>query len=453
MKFTKNFSNPNLYKLYNNNKSESFDFLMNNIHDNYFSNLLSNVGDGVFNAVCLSGFTTEVNTGTAPSITSAIIDDVEKRFYIIVRPLNNLGNILPDPRNFVNTEEIEEVISMHKNVFLARSNFSINGTPENPISFGQIIQCKFKEGSVSRSDFRGLTFDNPTYIDYEESYRHLGIQLGAVTAEEAILNGKPIVYGSRITNAVGNLNSAESILKQIEEGEFTNVDNIMKKFANEFPAMPEGTIGGSGIDPEIFKRSVEAQLAFWKGKGESDPTVYPMLKAYYDNAKFGSNWTPTGTPWSAVFVSFQLQAYNFKAGASHYKYTCHVKNGNSPGWSNYSLTKTKENYVDVGDVLVYGRASGPPGSKNYTKTHGDVVYKIEGDTAYLAGGNVGNTAQTKKIKVDSSRKILDLKNDKNNVYLIILKKTDGLTGLEDSSSLEEDVYATSEPETSPNDGA
>ena len=87
--------------------------------------------------------------------------------------------------------------------------------------------------------------------------------------------------------------------------------------------------------------------------------------------------------------------------------------------------------------MVYGRDSGPPGSKPYTRTHGDVVYKIKDGIAYLAGGNVGNTAQIKQLQVDAQGKLLSLKNDKNNVYTVILKKTDYLTGNETSPATQE----------------
>lgn len=438
MSFIKNFSNPNLYKLFGNSPSERFDFTMNNIHDNFFSNLLANSTDGVFNAVCLSGFQTEQTTLQENSVVSAINDLEGGNFYIIVRPLTNFGSMLPDPRNYATVEEITEVIAMHRTTFLARANYSNNGSTENPISFGQIIQCRFEEGSILSSDFRGLTFDYPTYIDYEESYRFLGVKLGVVTAAEAILSGTPTQMGARFSPAISPSAGAQSVLKELEDnGKFLNVDNIMKKYANDFPAMPEGTLGGAGVNEEVFKNAVEEQLAFWKGHTEEEPYVFPMLKSYYDHARFGNNWDPVNTPWSAVFISYQLRDYNFKAGSSHYKYTNHVKNGKSNGWQHFSLTKTDENYLSVSDVLVYGRDSGPPGSKPYTRTHGDVVYKIKDGIAYLAGGNVGNTAQIKQLQVDAQGKLLSLKNDKNNVYTVILKKTDYLTGNETSPATQE----------------
>jgi hypothetical protein len=110
-------------------------------------------------------------------------------------------------------------------------------------------------------------------------------------------------------------------------------------------------------------------------------------------------------------------SYNFKAGASHYKYTENIINGLSPGWKAYSLTKGNS-IIKVGDVLIRPRGSGQPSSKEYWYTHGDVVYKIEGGVAYLAGGNLGDTAKiAAKINVDSNGLATDTKN-----YIVTLKK-------------------------------
>ncbi len=143
-----------------------------------------------------------------------------------------------------------------------------------------------------------------------------------------------------------------------------------------------------------------------------------MLSNYWTHVGLAkSDWTADGTPWSAAFISYQLKNYGFKPAASHYMYTEQVVNGSSPNWKAYSLSKGKSK-ISIGDVLVRPRGSGEPKDKPYWYSHGDVVYKIESGVAYLAGGNLGDTAKiASKINLDSNGVAKDTKN-----YLVILKK-------------------------------
>ena len=76
--------------------------------------------------------------------------------------------------------------------------------------------------------------------------------------------------------------------------------------------------------------------------------------------------------------------------------------------------------MGIGDVLIKPR--GDPGNKkDYGKTHGDVVYKIEkhgaGFKAFTAGGNLGGTAKDgTTILLDGEKKLLSA-----GKYSIILK--------------------------------
>jgi hypothetical protein len=231
--------------------------------------------------------------------------------------------------------------------------------------------------------------------------------------------------GNEPTNTVADYSEAqqteasESIAESDKESiPFSKVDNVIKKFANEFPP-PEDSIGGSGIDTATFKTSVESHLSFWKGKIESNTGVeYDMLSNYWTHVGLAkSDWTAGGTPWSAAFISYQLKSYGFKPAASHYMYTEQIINGSSPNWKAYSLSKGNSK-ISIGDVLVRPRGSGEPKDKPYWYSHGDVVYKIESSVAYLAGGNLGDTAKiASKINLDSNGVAKDTKN-----YLIILKK-------------------------------
>tara|TARA_R110000824_G_scaffold100221_3_gene238348 strand:+ start:9531 stop:10766 length:1236 start_codon:yes stop_codon:yes gene_type:complete len=152
---------------------------------------------------------------------------------------------------------------------------------------------------------------------------------------------------------------------------------------------------------------------------EKHPEAYPLLKTYWDSRGV-SEWTPSGDAWSAVFVSFILKDSGFPGATSHRSYTRKVI-ARDTQWTAYSILKNKRNIkVGIGDVLIKPR--GDPGNKkDYGKTHGDVVYKIEkhgaGFKAFTAGGNLGGTAKDgTTILLDGEKKLLSA-----GKYSIILK--------------------------------
>lgn len=223
---------------------------------------------------------------------------------------------------------------------------------------------------------------------------------------------------TRLNGDYETSNNPEEPISQEDKNKipFSTVDNVFKKFANELPP-PGSSIGGVGIDNEGFTKAVESQLTFWSGKKEStSEPQYSMLKTYWDHVGL-SEWTPKGVPWSAAFISYQLKSYGLKAAASHYKYTELIITGKTPGWKAYSLSKGKS-IISIGDILVKPRGSGEPKDKPYWYSHGDVVYKIESNIAYLAGGNVSDTAKTAaKISLNE-----DGKANNTHPYIVILKK-------------------------------
>ena len=362
--------------------------------DNYYDNALSEATDGSFKAVCLSGIKTEDNTGGGTDDNDAKI--TAKYLDVIVRPLAPFGDILPDPLFMQDASTLNQVIAMHASVFVARSDFEFKDT--TPPLFGQILNCYFEHGSVTNSDFRGLRFSEFKATEIHPEYKELSTMEGITLMEDRDWSNASLLGSDNATPLSEN--------------------NVMKKFANELPA-PLNTIGGFGIDSNVFKMSVQSQLDFWKGKKESTSNPqFGMLTAYWNHVGLNKNeWTPGGVPWSAAFISFQLSAYNFKPAASHYKYTEQIIGGLSPGWQAFSLTKGPSK-ISVGDVLIRPRGTGTPKSKEYWYTHGDVVFKIEGGIAYLAGGNLGDTAKVAaKINVNTNNVASDTGN-----YIVILKK-------------------------------
>ena len=169
-----------------------------------------------------------------------------------------------------------------------------------------------------------------------------------------------------------------------------------------------GTVRGS--DMPGVRRSIESDIDFWHGRTETNPAEQDRLADYWDNIGVRS-WTPSGSAWSAAWVSWHLRNQDFPGASAHYQYTKDIIAGGTP-WTAYSLAKNPNKIeINVGDVLVKPR----PGS-SYTG-HGDIIYKVAGDKAYLAGGNSSNTAKEVKVIQLNPDGTADIRD-----FQIILKK-------------------------------
>ena len=122
---------------------------------------MSNYTEGTFNAVCLSGFISQDNSGASLDVIDGFLSPSDSRLHIIVRPLTTVALFLPSPILYKGSiEDIYNNILLHRNAFLARSHDQFTST--SPISFGQIIQCRFTDGSLQNSNFQGLEYDSPS---------------------------------------------------------------------------------------------------------------------------------------------------------------------------------------------------------------------------------------------------------------------------------------------------
>jgi len=183
--------------------------------------------------------------------------------------------------------------------------------------------------------------------------------------------------------------------------------NILYRMESDLPTI-SGTVTGSGAP--VGER-IENDLAFWSGRTEQTEDAHDQLSKYWTHVGF-RDWTPGGTPWSAAWISYQLRDQGFEGSAAHWEYVRSVIQEESPGWKAYSIPKNNGRIeLQIGDVLVR------PRSGSDTATHGDIVYKISGDWAYLAGGNLSDTAKTAR-KIPLRNGLATIAN-----YQIILKKT------------------------------
>lgn len=98
-------------------------------------------------------------------------------------------------------------------------------------------------------------------------------------------------------------------------------------------------------------------------------------------------------PWSGIYVSYIMGEADpvFPGSAAHKNYV-NAGTANQFGYRTFvfsqASTANKNVRLQVGDVLVEERIE----NGKLVGYHGDVIYKIQGDTVYLTGGNLGNSA-------------------------------------------------------------
>mgnify|MGYP006908243874 CR=1 FL=1 len=180
-----------------------------------------------------------------------------------------------------------------------------------------------------------------------------------------------------------------------------------ERLANKDRKIPK-TVVIVGVDsPEVVK-PVEDELAFWtgkvdgNGKFEEGRPERERIITYCKHSKVGNpaKFYEDQDPWSAVFISYVMRnVAGFIPKSSHDKYTRF--NGDTRGdtpasspWKAYSVLGDQKDRIvaNVGDILVKPRYY-PRDKVTVASSHGDVVYKIEGGNAILAGGNLSSTAK------------------------------------------------------------
>jgi len=194
--------------------------------------------------------------------------------------------------------------------------------------------------------------------------------------------------------------------------------NIIDAIEDKLPVVDSIPSSGFSLAPS----RISQEISFWQGKTEAQDEAQPRLSKYWEHLSY-ANWSPTGTPWSASFISWILRDSGFPGNAAHFRYTQDIAANKADGWKAYSIPKNLSKLtLNPGDVLVRGRGSGNPQSAEYWQTHGDVVWRVTGGEALLVGGNLGNTAKVAtRIKVDADGHPIE------NIsgYRVILKKKKG----------------------------
>ena len=113
------------------------------------------------------------------------------------------------------------------------------------------------------------------------------------------------------------------------------------------------------------------------------------------------------TPWSACYISYVMYEYirnstaeqlnAFPYSAAHTMYAQDIRNGNSPFFKALNPSTTK---IKVGDIIIFNRSNSGLTwkTKNWRgkSSHGDIVYKIDGERMSYIGGNKGYPGCVKK---------------------------------------------------------
>ena len=436
-KYNKGFINPYQHSLVSNSPEEMFDYTMTNLMDNFYRSAMNTAIDGTFKAVCLSGMDTGDGTGQGTGATDAVVSS--EFLNIIVRPLTDFGNIIPDPRLFNDGKKITEAISMHAASFTARSDFAFDVT--NPIEFGQIVDCYFEKGSVSNSDFRTLRFSNPPGKIIEVSYQQLQLVEGFQPLSS--------FFGAGGGMLLGFSGPAKD-----------NPNHIMRQLERQVQPSTELVVG---IGSLTAVAQAQIELAFWNGKNELDAgrkgsidrenEAFKRIQLYnyYVSTKGEKNWNDllvdwkyktapevTGQEvggsaeggtgdgvtgimhWSATSVSWCMRGTGFPKYYGHSGYSGNIGKGHSPSWKMHSLIRERC-VAKLGDVVVKPAGHGR-GDTALTASHGDIIVSIDlvKGEAKVAGGNIGSRGTFKisgTLKVDSEGVIVD-----PGSYIVILKK-------------------------------
>ena len=198
------------------------------------------------------------------------------------------------------------------------------------------------------------------------------------------------------------------------------ITKISERLANKDRVIPEGKIIG-GTDYTEVTKAAQEELDFWNGKHEGNGKYKPGRPEYDRIAEYWKNVNANpakkyknDAPWSAAFISYIFRDLEFSGRQSHYFYI--GANGDTKGktsasspWKAYSLLGDQPGKIvaNIGDILVKPRF--PKNNKKQpAASHGDVVYKIEGDRALLAGGNLGPSGKaTGKIAAELRLNLAD----------------------------------------------
>jgi hypothetical protein len=170
-------------------------------------------------------------------------------------------------------------------------------------------------------------------------------------------------------------------------------------------------------NPKVLTQTAENEITAWKNGTLDEKDAVTILKKYADKTPGvgAQEYSSNAQPWSAVFISYVMLAGdpNFMKSTLHYSYVSSAMKGVN-GYEAFPLKSGLKIKPEVGCLFC------KPRSGAYTSSHCDVLYKIDGNTAFLVGGNLSDSIKTFKIGLFDGY-ITDSSDVKD--YILIILKT------------------------------
>ena len=406
-----------------------------------------------FEAIILSGVPEQSNDwqGTTTASEATIAEKNNSRYYFVrVRPLGIQELIIPDPFTAPDLPTAKRLINSHPMAYI-----EVHKTVHPP-THGDVFLCRY-----TTKDKRGISLI--------KRLRRSNKKINNISNQALHTAFNPdknpgLVQNYGAAGPTGGFGGAPASPLGGNAGQMFNGEHIIEKLEAAVVPSPQPVIGiGS---PQAAKQAQE-EINWWlPNKGEKDAgtigktdknhPVYRRIQLfkyyvdlrdkpeitfdqYYPNyetdenvkkrniggaAAKGTGDSRTGIMhWSATSISWVMRGTGFPRSSGHSRYSQKVRNlKGSTGWELHSLIRERVK-IQPGDVLVKPGKHGR-GKTVLTASHGDVVYKIQGNMAYLAGGNIsvrkksGTFADTTKgIPLDANGYPTA-----TGRYLIILKK-------------------------------
>lgn len=332
--------------------------------------------------------------------TADELKDGEQQFQSAVLRVPGLHDCIPDPVRLVKDStngEVNNSIQIHGVYFSKEPLASVDGAESESVllQVGHVVPIEFIDGVIR---FGIPKRKNPDYAKLQFISEKTEDQ-GLIVDEQEIqskFKGREVVT---IEDFVGPPLPSQTPSPVV-------YNNVIEEIESKIP-ISQGVIEYKTSLRNLTKR-VEEEYKIWKNKKEKDPSVYNTLKKYWDNVGWNEKggkdpvWTPAGVPWSAAFISWIVGDQFFPKAAAHYKYSydaLYNRQAKKGKWWLFSLKREKVK-INVGDIFVKTRSNGS--KEQYNNSHGDMVWKIENNIAYLTGGNVGGSrsgTQTMSIKI------------------------------------------------------
>ena len=200
------------------------------------------------------------------------------------------------------------------------------------------------------------------------------------------------------TNLIEEVNGSESnsepeLDEALDEGDF--ISNL--------------SVHSNSYDEDIVNNALDEYENVWvKGtKKESDPEVANVITDYFKSGKcydlkHPELTTPTGTAWSAAFISYVMErsGVQFPASCAHINYFGKIKE--NPGeCKTYPMDKIGE--IKKGDILCQCRDKDCSISYSHlpkqAATHCDIITSRNGDSLEGIGGNVADSVRKSSFNI------------------------------------------------------